>query len=98
MNAKKKDAEESFSRRMQRLENIVERLESDEIELEDALAAFEEGVKLTKELGASLDAAQRRIEILLRDASGAMTLQPFDPGLDGDEGNDTCDEDESGES
>ena len=76
---------ESFSRRMDRLEKIVERLESEDIELEDALAAFEEGVKLARSCAKSLGAAERKVEMLIRQTSGEISLEPFDPGLE-DEG------------
>ena len=73
---------ESFKEKMERLTRIVEGLESDDIELEEALAAFEEGVKLSKECTVSLSAAERKIEILMKEASGEAKLESFDPGLD----------------
>jgi exodeoxyribonuclease VII small subunit len=81
---------ETFTTRMTRLKQIVERLESEDIELEEALAAFEEGMKISKACAKSLTAAERKVEMLLRQANGETTLEPFDPGLD--------DEDESEES
>ncbi|MCL4235868.1 MAG: exodeoxyribonuclease VII small subunit [Deltaproteobacteria bacterium] len=80
--AGKSKSKDGFGARLARLEQIVERLESDEIDLEDALAAFEDGVKLSRELTASLTAASRRVELLLRQENGEFALSPFDPGLD----------------
>ena len=82
MTASKAKKAESFKLKMERLAKIVERLESDDIELEEALAAFEEGVKLSKECAVSLTAAEKKIEILMKDASGEARLESFDPGLD----------------
>jgi exodeoxyribonuclease VII small subunit len=73
---------ETFKARMARLEKIVERLESEDVELEEALAAFEEGMKISQACAKSLTAAERKVEILLRQASGEVVTEPFDPGLD----------------
>ena len=78
--------EETFNQRMARLEKIVERLESEDVELEEALAAFEEGIKISRACAQSLTAAERKVEILLRQASGAVAAEPFDPGLDEENG------------
>ena len=78
----KAEKEESFKVRMARLEKIVERLESEDVELEEALAAFEEGMKISQACAKSLTAAERKVEMLLRQASGEVVTEPFDPGLD----------------
>ncbi len=49
---------------MQRLEASVERLEGGELSLDEALAAYEEGIALAMQSQALLDAAQQRIETL----------------------------------
>lgn len=69
-----------FGEKMKALEAIVERLESDELQLEEALAAFEEGIRLSRELRTSLTAAQKKVEILLQGAKGETETEPFDPG------------------
>lgn len=67
--------EPSFEQILARLHQVVERLESGELPLEESLTAFEEGVRLSR-LGASrLDAAERRVEELLGD-SGATRPMP----------------------
>ncbi len=55
----------SFEVALDRLEQIVARLEGGDLELEEALTAFEEGVKLSRHCAARIEAAQRRIEILV---------------------------------
>lgn len=92
---KGKNSEAGFAERMARLQEIVERLESDDVELEEALASFEEGVALSQACSKDLDAAQRKVEMLLKDAGGEMTLEPFDPGLDDETDDDDSDEDDA---
>lgn len=55
----------TFEEAIQRLGEIVEKLEGGELPLEDSLALFEEGVRLTRLSQARLDVAERRIEELL---------------------------------
>ena len=49
------------------MEAIVDRLEEGDLELEDALAAFEDGVNLTRRCAGQLEGAERRIELLVRE-------------------------------
>jgi len=76
-------AELSFEGALERLEGIVDRLESGELPLEDALAAFEEGVALSRRCAGDLDAAERRIEVLV-EQNGALATEPFDEPTDDD--------------
>lgn len=55
-----------FEDLLSRLEVIVERLESSELSLEEAMDAYQEGVKLAQTGHARLTEAERRIEILSR--------------------------------
>lgn len=68
---------ERFEDLLARLEGIVRSLESDELELERALAAYEEGVKLARECHARLDEADRRVEVLRRSPSGEVVAEPL---------------------
>jgi len=63
----KKEARDTFEQVLGRLEKIVVDLEEGEMPLENALEAFEEGIKLSQEAARRLDAAERRIETLLAD-------------------------------
>ncbi len=78
--AKKKTPikEERFEALLKRLEEIVDRLESDELDLEAALAAFEEGVGLSRELNERLNKAEERVELLLKNAAGELEAAPFE--------------------
>jgi exodeoxyribonuclease VII small subunit len=66
-----------FEGSLKRLEEIVSQLEGNKLDLEHALAIFEEGVKLVRFCASRLDEAERRIEILLADKEGRLYAQPF---------------------
>ena len=61
------------------LEATVQRLESGELSLEDALAAFERGVGLVRVLNDKLTEVEQRIEVLTRDSRGRLGTRPLDP-------------------
>jgi exodeoxyribonuclease VII small subunit len=67
----------SFETALERLEGVVERLEAGELPLEEALAAFEEGVQLSRRCAEQLTAAERRIEVLVEQGDG-VEVRPFD--------------------
>jgi len=81
-------SEPSFESALERLEAIVDRLESGELPLEQALAAFEEGVTLSRRCTAELEAAERRIELLVGVGTDGPTTEPFLPGSEGGEAGD----------
>ena len=55
-----------FDQVLQKLRVVVERLEGSQLSLEEALLAFEDGVKLARRGSQILDAAEHRVEVLLR--------------------------------
>jgi len=67
----------SFESALQKLEGIVDRLEGGELPLEEALAAFEEGVALSRRCAGQLEAAERRIEVLV-ERNGGLATESFD--------------------
>ena len=69
-------AELSFEAALAELEGVVSQLESGAMPLEQALEVFESGVKLSRRCAATLDAAERRIEILMAGRSG-LRVEPF---------------------
>ncbi len=75
-------AEAGFDQVLAQLRSIVERLEAGNLSLEQSLAAFEEGVRLSRAGARILDAAEQRVEILMRDEGGVDRAVPFerDPG------------------
>lgn len=66
--------------RLRRLEEIMGQLESDQVDLERALALFEEGVGLVRQAEEILSRTELRVEELL---SGGRT-EPFQEGEDGE--------------
>ena len=76
--SKPEDQEElGFEDAIARLETIVDRLEQGDLELEQALAAFEEGVSLTRRCAGQLEDAERRIEVLVREGE-KWIARPFE--------------------
>ena len=76
----------SFDQVLAQLRGIVERLEGGNLSLEQSLAAFEEGVRLSRTGARILDAAEQRVEILLKDEGGAERIAPFGQGGGGEPG------------
>jgi exodeoxyribonuclease VII small subunit len=62
---------------LSRLEQIVGQLEAGNLSLEDSLKVFEEGIGLARHCARYLTDAERRIEILAKDDTGALTQRPF---------------------
>ena len=59
-----------FEKAMKRLEEIVTSLEKGEASLEDSLALFEEGTKLIRQCGLSLDNAEKKLRQLIKTPEG----------------------------
>lgn len=75
----KESAEEpGFEQTLERLEAVVDRLGEGELQLEESLAAFEDGVRLSRECAKQLEAVEKRIEVLTKDREG-WTVSPLDP-------------------
>jgi exodeoxyribonuclease VII small subunit len=68
--------EPGFDQIMARLREVVARLESGELSLEQSLAVYEEGVQLARKGQQLLASAEKRVEILVS-ASGAVEVVPF---------------------
>jgi exodeoxyribonuclease VII small subunit len=69
-------AEEKFEEMLEKLEKIVHRMEEGNITLEESIAAFEEGVRLSRSCAKKLDEAQRKVELLLQQ-NGELKTAPF---------------------
>jgi exodeoxyribonuclease VII small subunit len=76
--AEKSPSELSLEARLRRLEEILARMESDQVPLEEALDLFEEGVAHVREAERVLAAAELRVEELL--ASGRVRPLEVDEG------------------
>jgi exodeoxyribonuclease VII small subunit len=65
-----------FESALRELETLVERLEHGDLPLDEALKAFERGVALTRHCQACLQAAQQKVDVLLK-RGGEAQLVPF---------------------
>ena len=68
----------TFEQAMARLEEIVKQLEQGDAPLEDALALFEEGTRLTKKCTTQLDKAEQKVSKLLAGPDGNPKEEPFE--------------------
>jgi exodeoxyribonuclease VII small subunit len=71
-------AEKKFEVSLTKLENIVEKLEGEDLSLDESLKAFEEGIRLARLCTHKLNEAEEKIEILMRNAKGEDKAEPFD--------------------
>ncbi|MEO7673404.1 MAG: exodeoxyribonuclease VII small subunit [Pyrinomonadaceae bacterium] len=71
--------EKTFESSLDELEKIVSQLEDGDMPLEKSLKLFEDGVKLSRECKDRLMNAERRIEILMKDADGNPSLREMEP-------------------
>lgn len=69
----------TFEAAITRLEAIVEEMDSKNIALQDLIVRYEEGVQLAKICEERLKEAERRVEIITRDAAGKPQLAEFEP-------------------
>ena len=70
--------EVNFETALKKLESIVEHLETGELSLEDALKAYEEGVKMADLCSKRLSEAERRVEVLMKTNAGKFKAVPFE--------------------
>jgi exodeoxyribonuclease VII small subunit len=70
-------ANQTFEKAMNKLEKIVQELESTDLPLEKAIKKFEEGVQLSKFCSEKLDETEKRITILLKDQNDRVFDKPF---------------------
>ena len=77
-----------FEDSLKQLEDLVERLESGEISLEESLQDFEHGVALVRTLRERLDQAQQRVDKIVEQEGGETAAEPMDLMDDDDEDKD----------
>ena len=75
--AEKKKSKESFETSLYVLEGVVERLESGDLTLEESLECFEQGVKSASRCRKLLRDVELKVELLLKDRDGGLTLEDF---------------------
>jgi exodeoxyribonuclease VII small subunit len=67
-----------FEDQLENLETIVSQIDSGELSLEESIDAFERGVRLVRSLNRKLDEVERRVEVLMRGADGALKTAPYE--------------------
>jgi exodeoxyribonuclease VII small subunit len=68
----------TFEESLDELEAIVKKLEEGDMPLEESLELFERGVKLSRDCRDRLTKAERRIELLTKDANGEILIEKID--------------------
>ena len=75
MKIQTKSMTKTFEASLNELEKIVKQLEDGDMPLEESLKLFEDGVRLSRECRERLTNAERRIEVLMREADGTISLE-----------------------
>ena len=73
---------QNFEGAMNRLEEIVEEMESGKMMLEELIVRYEEGMKLVKVCQERLASAEQRIEIITRNNAGKPIVKDFEPTVE----------------
>ncbi len=68
----------SYEEQIQELEKIINELENGNLNLDDSVAKFEEGMKISKECNKMLENAEKKITILLNDGNGEKQEENFE--------------------
>ena len=76
--------EQTFETAIGRLEGLVEDMEREDLPLERLIVNYEEGIRLVKTCQQKLAEAEKKIEIIQRQANADPELKPFDPDAKGD--------------
>ncbi|HLA27695.1 MAG TPA: exodeoxyribonuclease VII small subunit [Syntrophales bacterium] len=69
-------AKEKFEDALKKLEEILRKMETGDLTLEESLRSFEEGIRLSRLCAEKLDEAERRVDILLKEDE-KVVLKPF---------------------
>ena len=74
-----------FEQSLEKLEQLVERMEEGDLSLEDSLKTFEEGIKLTRQCQQALVKAEQKVKLLIEE-NGQISEKDFEdlenPSLD----------------
>lgn len=75
-----------FEKAFQELEEIVKRLESEELPLDESLQLFEKGIRLSRFCNQKLVEVEKKIELILADSKGEPVAEPFEENEDEESG------------
>ena len=65
---------------MKQLETIVAQLERGDLPLEDSIKLFEQGMRVSAACKEQLEAAEGKVQILMKQRDGSLAPEPFPPG------------------
>ncbi|MAU40507.1 MAG: exodeoxyribonuclease VII small subunit [Kordiimonas sp.] len=71
-------AQLSFEEALERLDDIVEKLEGGDVSLEESIDIYSQGTLLKKHCESKLQAAREKIEKITLDEDGGVSTQPLD--------------------
>jgi len=74
--APKSGSTKSFEERLERLETLGEQIRKTDISLDDALKAFEEGIRLARTLENDLEKIENKIEVLMNSTEAPAAESP----------------------
>lgn len=78
---------DNYEAQINKLEHIVNALESGELSLDDALKQYEQGIQLVRHCQKALDAAEQKVQQLSINLDGEESLIPFDTETDDNDNN-----------
>jgi exodeoxyribonuclease VII small subunit len=67
-----------FEKSIEELKEIIEKLESGNIPLEDSLSLFEKGVKILNSANKKLSQMEKKVEILIENSDGKIKREDFE--------------------
>jgi exodeoxyribonuclease VII small subunit len=67
----------TFEESLKQLEKVVDQLERGDLPLEESIKLFEDGVRLSSACKQELDAAEGKVQILMKERDGIMRAEPF---------------------
>ena len=76
---------DSIETTLSKLEQILQRMESEDQPLEASLADFEEGISLTRQAQKMLQEAEQKVQLLTENSNGEPQASPLDAADDGDD-------------
>lgn len=74
-----------FEKAFKELETIVQRLEAEELPLDESLRLFEQGIGLSRFCHQRLEEVEKKIELILADVKGQPRTEPFEMDEDADD-------------
>ena len=74
-----------FEKKLKELEQIVEKLGSGKLSLQESLKSFEKGVKLSRECSKELNQSEKKVQQLITDSKGEIKTVDFEKDVEGDD-------------